>query len=53
MVLQEITASLIAENVARLCQEANFDLPSDVRDALQEAADLEESSQGKRILGEI
>jgi fumarate hydratase subunit alpha len=53
MVLQEITASLITENVARLCQAANFDLPSDVRDALQEAADLEVSSQGKRILREI
>src|SRR5690554_7887858 len=53
MVLQEINVSLIAENVARLCQEANFDLPCDVLDALQEAADLEMSSQGKRILREI
>jgi len=53
MVLQEINVSLIAENVARLCQEANFDLPCDVLDALQEAADLEESPQGKRILREI
>jgi len=52
MVLQ-ITAALITENVARLCQEANFELPPDVRSALQEAEDVEESPQGKRILSEI
>lgn len=51
--LQELTAALIIENVVRLCQEANFELPSDVRGALQEAEDVEKSPQGKRILGEI
>lgn len=44
---------MISENVARLCREANFELPFDVQEFLQEAIDLEESPRGKRILEEI
>lgn len=51
--MQEIAVHLITDKVAQMCQEANFDLPSDVLDALQKAKDVEESPQGKRILGEI
>lgn len=51
--MREISVELIAERVAQLCQEANFDLPPDVLDALKKAKDREESPQGKRILGEI
>ncbi len=53
IVLQEIAAHLITDKIAQLCQEANFDLPSAVWDALQKAQDMEESPQGKRILGEL
>jgi fumarate hydratase subunit alpha len=53
IVLREIAAHLITDKIAQLCQEANFDLPSAVWDALQKAQDVEESPQGKRILGEL
>ncbi|HHV35929.1 MAG TPA: fumarate hydratase [Syntrophomonadaceae bacterium] len=51
--MREISTELIMERVAQLCQDANFNLPSDVLDALHNAQDVEESPQGKRILGEI
>ena len=51
--MREISTALIMERVAQLCQDANFNLPSDVLDALHNAQDVEESPQGKRILGEI
>lgn len=53
IILREIAARLITDKIAQLCQDANFDIPSAVREALQKARDVEESPQGKRILGEI
>lgn len=44
---------LIVEKVAGICQEANFALPSDVLEAIQQARGREESPQGQRILGEL
>lgn len=51
--MREIDVELIAGEVARLCREANCDLPPDVLRALEEARLKEESPQGRRILEEI
>ncbi len=51
--MREIAVSLITDKVAQLCRDANFELPSAVREALEEAKGVEESPQGRRILGEI
>ncbi|MDN5375634.1 MAG: fumarate hydratase subunit alpha [Thermacetogenium sp.] len=51
--MREIDVELIAGEVARLCREANCDLPLDVLRALEEARLKEESPQGRRILEEI
>lgn len=48
--MREINASVIIENVARICQEASFFLPEDVQKALEEAVDKEESDIGKETL---
>ena len=40
----------LTDSVARLCQEANFNLPDDVIEAIKEAEDKEESTIGKQIL---
>jgi fumarate hydratase subunit alpha len=51
--MRELSADLIADRVAELCQQANCDLPGDVLSALVEAARREESPTGRRILGEL
>jgi fumarate hydratase subunit alpha len=51
--VRELGADLIADKVAALCQEANFDLPPDVLSALDEAGQQEDSSTGRRILNEL
>lgn len=48
--MREIRSSDITDAVARLFLEANFDLPTDVLAALQEAAADETSAQAKAIL---
>lgn len=48
--MREIDASDITAAVRRLCQEANFDLPDDVLDALRKAVEREESPTGREIL---
>ncbi len=48
--MREIDASDITAAVRSLCQEANFDLPDDVLDALRKAAEREESPTGREIL---
>ena len=48
--LREVQASTITEAVARLCQQANFELDDDVLDALRQAEQTEESPLGKDIL---
>jgi fumarate hydratase subunit alpha len=51
--MREIEAQRITEAVARLCQEANFDLPSDVVQALEEARRREVSPEGREALGQL
>ncbi|HHW40553.1 MAG TPA: fumarate hydratase [Syntrophomonadaceae bacterium] len=51
--MRELNVELVTAQVARLCQEANFDLPPDVEAALQEVGKREESPTGRRILGEL
>lgn len=51
--MRKIQASRIAEEVARLCMEANFELEHDVRAALERAHETEESPAGKEVLRQI
>ncbi|MBI4299883.1 MAG: fumarate hydratase, partial [Chloroflexi bacterium] len=51
--MREIEASTIRDTVARLCQEANFELPEDVVAALRKAREVEESPAGQTILDQI
>src|SRR3972149_3314723 len=51
--MREIDSSAITQNVARLCQEANFVLGEDVLAALRKAQQAEESPLGKEILSQI
>ena len=48
-----IHVSQIIEAVARLCQEANFNLPQDVSRALKTALQREESELGREIIRQI
>lgn len=48
--MRTINVGLITEEVARLCQEACYDLPPDVLAAIGAAADSEKSPLGKNIL---
>ena len=51
--MREISVTDIANTVARLCQEANFDLSADVLDSLKQARDKEESPLGRQVLDQI
>ena len=51
--MREIAADDITKIVARLCQEANFDIPEDVLDALKRYKDAEESPLGRQVLDQI
>jgi fumarate hydratase subunit alpha len=51
--MREIETSRIAEEVARLCMEANFELEDDVQKALEKAYETEESPAGKEVLRQI
>lgn len=51
--MREISVTDIANNMARLCQEANFDLGADVLDSLKWARDKEESPLGRQVLDQI
>ena len=51
--MREIEASRITEEVARLCQDANFELEEDVQKALEKAHEAEESPAGKEVLRQI
>ncbi len=51
--MREIAADDVTETVARLCQEANFDIPEDVLDALKKYRDAEESPLGRQVLDQI
>jgi len=51
--MREIDASLITRTVARLCQDANYFLPEDMRQALRKAREAEKSPLGKDVLGQL
>jgi len=51
--MKVIHVSQITEAVAKLCQEANFDLPEDVSRALRRALQEEESELGREIIQQI
>ena len=51
--MREIKTSEITDVVAKLCIDANYYLPEDVRKALERAMAKEESELGKEILGDI
>ncbi|MFQ5924924.1 MAG: fumarate hydratase [Dehalococcoidia bacterium] len=53
MHIREISSKTVTETVARLCQEANFDLGDDVLKSLREARDKEESPLGRQVLEQI
>jgi fumarate hydratase subunit alpha len=51
--MREIKASEITKAVARLCQEANFELGEDVLSALKKAQKTEESPAGREVLSQL
>lgn len=51
--MREINVDLISRTVEKLCIEANYYLPLDVKDALEDALEKEESPLGKEILSDI
>ena len=51
--MREISADLVMETVARLSQEANFYLPEDTLNALEQAAENEASPVGRQTLEQI
>ena len=51
--MREISSKKVTETVARLCQEANFDLGEDVLDVLRRARESEESPLGRQVLEQI
>jgi fumarate hydratase subunit alpha len=53
MVARPIDCRTITETVARLCIEANYDLPDDVRAALVAAREVEPSPLGRHVLDQL
>lgn len=53
MKLREIKAAEITDTVARLCQQANFELGEDVLAALKKAQQSEVSPLGREVLGQL
>ncbi|MHB8084531.1 MAG: fumarate hydratase [Dehalococcoidia bacterium] len=51
--MREVSVKQVTETVARLCQEANFSLPEDVLEALQQALANEQSPIGKQTLEQL
>ncbi len=51
--MKEIEASAITQAVAKLCQEANFNLGEDVLSALEQAHRTEQSPLGRETLSQI
>jgi fumarate hydratase subunit alpha len=51
--LREINVNRITEEVARLCRDANYSLPKDVFDALEQALNTEQSPVGRQALEQI
>ncbi|MGD8399998.1 MAG: fumarate hydratase [Bacillota bacterium] len=51
--MREIKAELISELVARLCQEANYNLGADLVTSLRRAVEREESPVGRKCLQDL
>lgn len=51
--MREIETTLITEDIAKLCQDANYLLPQDVEDALKTARDSEESLLARETLDRL
>ena len=51
--MRKIHSDKITEAIKNLCQEANLNLPQDVKDALQRAKENEASETGKNILEQL
>ena len=51
--MREIQVSQITETIARLSQQANFDLPEDVLEALKKARSKEEAPRAQKVLDMI
>jgi len=51
--LREIKMGEITKTVEELCMEANYNLPADIKRALEAAAEREESPLGREILSDI
>jgi len=51
--MREISAKEITITVARLCKQANYELPEDVLAALEKASKAEESPVGQQVLKQI
>jgi len=51
--MREIESNSITQAVSQLCQKANFELGEDVIAALKQAQQIEESPQGKEVLGQL
>lgn len=51
--MREIPVAEITQKISQLCQEANFYLPEDVREALNRAKEQEESPLGRETISRI
>ena len=51
--MREIKTSTITQTVARLCQEANFELGEDMLSALKKAQKTEQSPLGREVLSQL
>ncbi len=51
--MREINVEIITKTVEKLCIESNYYLPEDVKNALEDAMEKEESPLGKEILSDI
>ncbi len=53
MKIRNIEAKMVTETMARLCREANYFLPDDVLQAIEQARKTEESPLGQQTLDQI
>ena len=51
--MREINSEIITENIKEMCIQANHYLSDDMKKALDNASDKEESELGKKILGQL
>lgn len=51
--IRTIDTDIITENIKEMCMEANYYLSKDMKQALDAAAEAEQSSLGRKILGQL